>query len=108
MQRLRQLALQRPGARRGRCSQMYDGVTDVKTRSRLREFAHFGQINTRPLSSAETGAPVITSVCFFAGEAPNLQRTLRLDYKKLDSCSRDQVFHSDQSQPLFDSPTPER
>lgn len=95
MQRLRQLAsIRRPGTRRGRCSQMYDGATDVKTGLRLREFPRSGQINTLVLRSAPSGTPVITTVWFFAGGTANPRRTLRGGWQKVDSCSMSQLFHN--------------
>lgn len=104
MQRLRQLALRRPGARRGRCSQMYDGATDVKTYFRVREFRRSGQINTR----LRAGAPVITYLCFSAGRRTNLWRTLREGRGNVNTCSMDAVIHSFYSQGYFDSPIRER
>lgn len=104
MQRLRQLALRRPGARRGRCSQMYDGATDVKTCFRVREFRRSGQINTH----LRAGAPVITYLCFSAGRRTNLWRTLREGRGNVDTCSMDAVIHSFHSQGYFDSPIRER
>ena len=109
MQRLRQLALvKRPGARRGRCSQMYAGATDVKTGLRLREFVRPGQINTQPFCQGRSGTPVITTVCFFAGGAGNPPRTLREGWENVDSCSTRRVIHRNRPGRSFDSPRSER
>lgn len=109
MQRLRQLALvKRPGARRGRCSQMYAGATDVKTGLRLREFVRPGQINTHTFFQGRSGTPVITTVCFFAGGAGNPPRTLREGWEDVDSCSTRRVIHRNRPGRSFDSPRSER
>lgn len=109
MQRLRQLALvKRPGARRGRCSQMYAGATDVKTGLRLREFVLPGQINTRTFFQGQSGTPVITTMCFFAGGAGNPPRTLREGWQYVDSCSTRRVIHKNRPWRSFDSPRSER
>ena len=109
MQRLRQLALvKRPGARRGRCSQMYAGATDVKTGLRLREFVRPGQINTHTFFQGRSGTPVITTVCFFAGGAGNPPRTLREGWEYVDSCSTRRVIHRNRPGRSFDSPRSER
>ena len=87
---------------------MYAGATDVKTGLRLREFVLPGQINTRTFFQGQSGTPVITTLCFFAGGAGNPPRTLREGWEDVDSCSTRQVIHRNRPGWSFDSPRSER
>ena len=108
MQRLRQLAARRPGARRGRCSLKYASQADVKTSFRLREFRPPGQIRALLCDACRTGTPGITRLCFCAGGAAKRRRFLRNCWENLDACSKRRVIHSTGRRRNLDRPCTER